>query len=64
LTAKGGGAARTHVRPDGYAVHRLSVARRQTRCGGMTEFLTLKRQNGRDKRAFAAPFDDLNQVVQ
>ena len=42
----------------------LLVARRQTRCGGVLELLAFQDEDGRDKRASNAPFDDLHQVLQ
>jgi hypothetical protein len=52
------------MRSNHYAVDGLLVACRQTRCGSVLELLAVQDEDGRDKRASDAPFDDLHQVMQ
>ena len=52
------------MRSNQYAVDCLLVARRQTRRGGVPEFLTFQDEDGCDKRPSDAAFDDLHQVIE
>ena len=52
------------MRSNPQAVDCLLVACRKTRRGGVPELLALQDQDGSDKRASDAPFDDLHQVLK